>query len=277
MTASQAEQDELLRARYGNNGDGGAIVSNGVITALISHRSVRRFTPDPLPPHSLESIVTAAQSAATSSNLQTWSVIALQDPDHKSAAATLCADQQFIRDAPLFLVFCADLHRLERVSESVGLEGAGLDYMEMYTMAVIDAALAGENAAVAAESLGLGICFVGAARDHPRELAALLNLPRRVIALFGMAIGRPDPDQPAAVKPRLPREEVLHRETYSDDGQAEHIATYNQVMTAFYSEQHMNIRGDWSTHSARRVAAPASLRTREHLREILIERGFELK
>ncbi len=104
--------------------------------------------------------------------------------------------------------------------------------------------MAAQNAAVAAEYLGLGTVYIGAMRNHPEEVASLLDLPPHVFAVFGMCVRYPNPDA-AAVKPRLPQLSVLHRETYKL-AQDEAIADYNSVMKAFYSEQQMNIPGDWS-------------------------------
>jgi nitroreductase len=251
--------------------------TNPVIEAILRHKSIRHFTGEVLASGVLETIVAAAQSAATSSNLQTWSVVALQDPAHKAEAATLCGDQEFIRKAPLFLLFCADLNRLTTISEQKGLPGEGLDYLEMFVMATIDASLAAQNAALAAESLGLGICYVGAARNKPRELTALLQLPPRVFALFGMAIGHPEPGDTSAVKPRLPQPEVLHRERYRTAERDHWIEQYNKTAVAFYVSQHMNVQGDWALHSAKRVATVQSLSGRHILREFLLERGFQLR
>ena len=204
-------------------------------------------------------------------------MIALEDPAHKAKASVLCGDQDFIRQAPLFLVFCADLARLTAVSEREGLPGAGLDYFEMFLVAVIDAALAAQNAAAAAESLGLGICYVGAARNYPQELAELLNLPPRVIALFGLAVGRPAEDDSSAIKPRLPQPGIIHRETYDSWERDHSVAAYDKTMQGFYDAQKMSGPGTWGQHSAKRVAGPESLAGREVWREVLKARGFELK
>lgn len=271
---------ELLAQRYGANKPNvptDAFDGNAILPTLLAHKSARRFQPAPLPPGTLEILGAAAQSAASSSNLQTWSVIALQDPAHKAEAATLCGDQDFIRQAPLFLVFCADLSRLTAASAREDLPGAALDYVEMFLTAAIDTALAAQNAAIAAEGLGLGICYVGSARNQPRELAELLKLPRRVIALFGMAIGWPVPEETTTIKPRLPQPGLLHHETYEAGARDESVTAYNETMRGFYAAQQMNVRGDWSRHSAQRVAEPASLMGRDILREILEERGFGLK
>ncbi len=270
----------LLRARYGPDAPAlppGAFDDSPVLQTLLAHKSVRRYRSDPLAPGTLERLGAAAQSAASSSNLQVWSVVALQDPAHKAEAATLCGDQDFIRQAPLFLVFCADLARLSAASEREGLPGAGLDYLEMFLTAVIDAALAAQNAAAAAESLGLGICYVGAARNCPRELAALLHLPPRVIALFGMTIGYPAAGDTSAVKPRLPQPGLIHHETYDAEARDKSVAAYDETMRGFYEAQGMNVRGTWANHSAKRVAGPEALSGREVWREVLAERGFGLK
>ena len=274
------ELSQILTARYGHNMPEislDAFADNATLSLLLAHKSVRHFQPKPLPAGTLELLGAAAQSAASSSNLQAWSVIAIQDPDRKAETAVLCGDQDFIRQAPLFLVFCADLARLTSASEREDLPGAALDYTEMFLTAAIDTALAGQNAAVAAEGLGLGICYVGSARNHPRELAALLGLPQRVIALFGMAIGWPVENQTTTIKPRLPQTGMIHHETYDAAARDTGITEYNATMHGFYAAQKMNVAGDWSKHSAKRVAGPESLMGRETLREILEERGFGLK
>ena len=280
MTDPAELMGDLLALRYGPDAPSllpGAFEDNPVLRTLLAHRSIRRYRPDPLPPGTLEMLGAAAQSAASSSNLQVWSAIALQDPARKAEAATLCGDQDFIRQAPLFLVFCADLARLAAASEREGLPGAGLDYLEMFLTAVIDPALAAQNAAAAAESLGLGVCYVGAARNCPRELAALLHLPPRVIALFGMTIGYPAEGDTSAVKPRLPQPGFLHRETYDAAQRDRSVAAYDETMRGFYEAQGMNVRGTWANHSAKRVAGPEALSGRDIWRAVLQERGFELK
>ncbi len=246
MTAPVKPLGELLAERYGPDAPTlppGAFAENPVLRTLLAHKSVRRYRPDPLPPGTLPLLGAAAQSAASSSNLQVWSVVALEDPARKAEAASLCGDQDFIRQAPLFLVFCADLARLTAASEREGLPGLGLDYLEIFLTAVVDASLAAQNAAAAAESLGLGICYVGAARNHPREMAALLHLPLRVIALFSLAVGYPAEGDTSAVKPRLPQPGLLHRETYNAQARDESVAAYDETMRDFYEAQKMNVHG----------------------------------
>ncbi|KAI1400366.1 nitroreductase [Hypoxylon fuscum] len=280
-----ADLSSLLEARYGiTTGTADLDTSTtlppnaaATLETLLQHKSVRHFLPTPLPPSTLPLLIAAAQSAATSSNLQTWSVVSLTDPARKAAAAALCGAQDFIRAAPLLLVFCADLSRLTAASAAHGTPGAGLRFAEMYTMAALDAALAGQNAAVAAEALGLGACYVGAARNRPRELAGLLALPPRVVALFGLAVGAPDPARPAEVKPRLPPREVLHEETWDDGAQTENFAAYDETLAGFNARQGRGDAPTWTYRSAHRIATVESLHGRDILRQVLEERGFDMR
>ncbi|MGI4787551.1 MAG: NADPH-dependent oxidoreductase [Janthinobacterium lividum] len=271
---------DLLAQRYGANAPDiplDSFAADPVLATLLGHKSIRHYKPEALPPGTLEMLGAAAQSAASSSNLQVWSVVAVTDPARKAEASKLCGDQDSIRQAPLFLVFCADLSRLTAVSEREALPGAALDYTEMFVTAVIDASLAGQNAAVAAEGMGLGICYIGGARNHPQELAALLNLPPRVVALFGLTVGWPIEDDTSEIKPRLPQSGLIHHETYDSDARDKAVTAYNETMHGFYESQAMDAPGDWSRHSAKRVTGPESLMGREVLKQILEERGFGLK
>jgi len=144
-------------------------------------------------------------------------------------------------------------------------------------MADIDAALAAQNAVVAAESIGLGTVYIGALRNKPEEVAQILNLPPHVVAVFGLCIGYADPVVNVAIKPRLSQSVVLHRETYQLAQQEPGISEYNQIMKKFYNSQHINIPGDWSEHSSKRVASAESLSGRHRLKEILTNLGFKLQ
>jgi len=265
-----------LASRYGREAFATVDVWNDSIAKIISHRSVRKFIPSQLPEGTLELLIAAAQSAATSSNLQLWSVVAVEDADRRRALSIIAGGQAHVREAPVFLAWIVDLSRLARVAEVRGIEHEGLDYLEMFVMAVIDTALAAQNAVVAAESMGLGTVYIGALRNRPAEVAELLHLPPKSFAAFGLCVGVPDRTQQAGIKPRLPQSVVLHRETYgSIEDKA--IDGYDQSMSDFYSEQGMNVTDGWSRHSARRVASPRALLGRERLREVLSALGFDLR
>ena len=131
-----------------------------------------------------ESIVAAAQSAPSSSNLQTWSVVAVQDKGRKARLAELGAGQKHIAQCPLYLVWCVDHSRLHLAAQERQMALGGLDYLEPYVVGVVDASLAAQNAAIALESLGLGFVYIGGMRNHPEEVAATLGLPPQRVEFF---------------------------------------------------------------------------------------------
>ncbi len=249
---------------------------NDTLDVLLAHRSVRKFLPDPIAPGTLELLAAAAQSAPSSSNLQIWSVVAVEDPSRKDRLASLAGDQAFIRQAPLFLVWLVDHHKLRSVARTEWGEAEALDYVESLLLGAVDAALAAQNATVALESLGLGATYVGAIRNRPVQVAAELALPAHVFPLFGMAVGRPDPSAASAVKPRQPREAVLFREQYGwGDAQKAAIAAYNPRLRAFQREQGMTEQ-DWTVQATNRIAGPQSMAGRHRLQDFLEELGFQL-
>jgi nitroreductase len=237
---------------------------------------VRGFLPRPLPEGTLEMLIAAAQSASTSSNLQFWSVVAVQETERRSRLAELAGQQQFIRDAPLLLVWLADLSRLDRIAAEHQAQIDGTHYLEEFIVGVVDAALAAQSALIAAESLGLGGVYIGAMRNLPERIAEELALPPHVFAVFGMSIGYPDPARETGIKPRLPQSVVLHRETYSPAPWREAIAGYNATMREFQREQGMKAI-DWTQQCINRVKDAAALRGRDRMREALRNLGFELR
>ncbi len=271
-----AHLDQLLNQRYGPAAAPAIERINETIGVLLDHRSVRAYLPDALDEGTLELLVAAAQSASTSSNLQTWSVVAVEDKERKARLAKLSGDQKHIDQAPLFLAWIADLSRLRNIAQREGLAGEGLDYFEAFLFSVIDAALAAQNAVTAAESLGLGTVYIGGLRNRPEEVAAELKLPPEAFAVFGLVVGRPNPGAAAAIKPRLAQDIVLHREQYHAGSQSEAVARYDDTISAFYAAQKLP-QQKWTEHSLGRIKGPESLGNRVRLAEIVRRLGFKLK
>src|SRR3984885_136190 len=250
-SASVSDPGHLLHQRYRD----GALPAgpwNEVIATILGHRSVRAFLPTPLPEGTLERLVAAASSASTSSNLQTWSVVAVEDQARKDRLAALGSRQKHISECPLYLVWCVDHSMLHLAARERQMVLTGLDFLEPYIVGVVDASLAAQNAAIALESLGLGFVYIGGMRNHPEEVAATLGLPPHVMALFGMCVGYPDPAKPADIKPRLPQKAVLHREQYSAAGQSATFVAYDRRIREFQREQGMT-ETDWTQQATNRV------------------------
>ncbi|HDD55425.1 MAG TPA: NADPH-dependent oxidoreductase [Chloroflexi bacterium] len=247
------------------------------IELMSQHGSVRHYKPDPVPESMIEGIVAAGQRASTSSNLQTYSVVATTDSAKKEQLMEISGGQRHIIQAPVFLLWCADFSRLKRVCLHQGYE-LNADYLENFLIAAVDAAIASQNAGLAAESLGLGFCYLGAIRNQPRRVISLFDLPELVFPVFGMTLGWPV--KAPLIRPRLPLKAVLHWDTYQQDD-LPLLEEYDQAMieTGIYRgrqvdqpDQDPAIYG-WMEHSARRVSKPS----RPQLREAVMEAGFSLR
>jgi nitroreductase len=272
---------ELLQARYGAGQHTPGVTAgalNPVLEVLFAHRSVRAFLPDALAPGTLDLLVAAAQSAPSSSNLQLWSAVAVEDGARKERLSGLVGGQAQVAEAPLFLAWLVDLSRLKRLAVARGRQLDGADYLDTFLMGVIDAALAAQNVVNAAESLGLGTVYIGALRNQPEAVAAELGVQPGdgVYPVFGLCIGRPDPARPAAVKPRLPQSSVLYRERYAPAPVEQEVGSYDAVMKAFYASQGLPPSA-WSEHSIARLRSAADLKGRHRLREALEGLGFPLR
>lgn len=267
--------DAALDARYGAGHATPPILWNDVIARLLDHRSVRAYKADPLPDALLPTLIAAAQSASSSSNLQLWSVVAVTDPAKRARLAELAGGQKHIVQAPLILVWVADLSRAHAIAADAGEPAEGYAFLESFLVAAIDAALAAQNAAVAAESLGLGTVYIGGLRNKPEEVAATVGLPANSAAVFGLVVGWPDEAQPAMIKPRLPQAAVLHREAYVLDRRAAWRA-YDETSRAFQQSQGQSVTG-WIAQQLARGRSAAALNGRDRLKAALQSLGFGLR
>jgi nitroreductase len=265
-----------FHARYRDPAQAAPSDWNEVLRTMLEHRSVRGFLPDAVPETMVQAAVAAASSAPTSSNLQTWSVIAIEDAGRRDRLRALGGGQRFITDAPLLLMWIADLSRIQALAEERHATVEGIDYLEATFVAIIDVALAAQNALVALESMGLGTVYIGAMRNKPEAVAAELGLHQRAFAVFGMSVGWPDPAVVTGVKPRLPQSAVLHRETYDTTRQLPAIAEYDPRMAAFQAEQGMTPE-IWTQKVLNRVRDAAALNGRDRMRAALGALGFELR
>ncbi len=254
-------------------------MDNPTLETICRHVSIRHYKPEPLPDSTIQTILAAAQCASTSSNLQMYSVVVVRDTAVNEQFALHTNNQYQIQEAPVFLVWCADLARLERACELRGYAHV-THYVENFLAASVDVALAAQNAAIAAESMGLGICYIGYIRNIMEEVIETLALPRLTYPVFGMTVGWPAKEQ--APHPRLPMGAVLHRDKYNPHQDSE-LHEFDRTMSesGLYRGRQISSPTDpsvmepygWLEHSARRV----SKAERTDLRAILEKQGFGFK
>ena len=244
---------------------------NDTIALLKAHRSIRKFTEQAITGQQLQEIIEAGQCAATSSFLQGVTVIRVTQKDVREQFVELAGNQPYIASAAEFLVFCADLNRARRCCEMHNAEAVE-GFTEQFIIATVDVALMAQNAVVAAESMGLGICYIGGIRNDPQRAAELLQLPGGVYPVFGLCIGHPAQDP--ETKPRLPVSVVLKNDTYSDSTENNAIREYDQHVQRYYQQRTGGKKEmGWSDQIARLL----SKESRPHMRAFLEKQGFEFK
>lgn len=244
---------------------------SSVINLLKSHRSIRKFTDQPIDPNLLEELFLAGQSAATSSFLQGATIVRVTNQDNRRRLAELAGNQKYVETAAEFLVFCADLKRAGNYCKKYDKPFEG-DYTEHFIIATVDVALMAQSLVTAAESEGLGICYIGGIRNNPGPVAELLQLPRGVYPVFGLCLGYPDQDPEC--KPRLPLSVIVKQESYNEEGDAETIETYDEEIREYYRTRTGGGHGiSWTEQ----VATLLSEKSRPHMRDFLAGQGFTFK
>ncbi len=244
---------------------------NNVIELLRSHRSIRKFTDQAIDQETLNTIILAGQAAATSSNVQGTTVIQVNEKSSREKLAELAGGQQYVVSSGAFFVFCADVNRSAKACVSQGGEfSAGMT--EHFMIATIDVALFAQNCVTAAESLGMGVCYIGGLRNNPAEVSTLLKLPQNVYPVFGLCIGYPDQDP--EIKPRLPLSAVLMRETYDHSQLQPGIDAYDEHIRAYYRARTGGKKdSNWSAEMRRLLGKES----RPHMRGFLRSKGFTME
>jgi nitroreductase len=199
-----------------------------VIDSIHQHRSIRKYKPDEVQGELLQEILEAGLRASSSGNMQTYSIIVTGDEGLREQLYKAHFQQTMVLEAPHLLTFCADFHRMRqwlRLSDAPD----NFDNFMSFMVAAIDAILVSQNVALAAESKGLGICYLGSTFSNCDQVGRILNLPDNVVPVVGFTLGYPNEEPP--LRDRLPLEGLVHYETYQDydDDRIEEIYRQREV------------------------------------------------
>jgi nitroreductase len=193
---------------------------------LINRRTIRKYSEKPVADSVLHEILTEGCRASTTGNMQVYSVIITLDPEKKKELSPFHFNQKMVTGAPVLLTFCADFNRFNKWCLARNAE-PGYDNFLSFMTAATDALLVAQTVCIAAESRGLGICYLGTTTYMAHKIIEVLKLPHGVVPVTTVSLGWPAED-PAQVE-RLPLEAIIHNEIYKDYS-AENINT-------FYSEK----------------------------------------
>lgn len=287
-------EKSAYQKRFGGLVEDSKYPPNDFIQQVLGRSTIRGFTDQPLAEGQLELLVAAAQSAPTSGMLQTWSVIALKDKESKArlintpnAKNTMGSVDSYnilaLNGCAVFLIWLADLHRVDTILRAHATErNISADLLlqtsraEFHLKAIIDATIAAQTFALAAESQGLGIMYCGAIRQLPAEhFIKNFNLPPLTFPVFGMAVGYPNTFVQAVkrIKPRLPTDIVLHHGSYKTFDNMDDISGYNEI--------HKNFNGSPALYNKdyvdRLVERMAVAYDKKQVTQSLIQMGFDFK
>lgn len=251
------------------------------VETLLNHRSVRRYTGEPISEDMLNTILECGRAVSTSSFLQAVSVVRVVDPKKRTAFRQISNDlseekynellsagkrlgHDYVETCAEYLVFCMDGHRHAKL-----VPEAQLDWTEVSLIGSIDAALMAQNMLAAAESLGLGGVYIGSLRNDIKRASELLALPKHVVPLFGLCLGHPDWDAPMnqSQRPRLPLDTLVSVDSYkpADD---ETLAAYNETVKEYYGTRKIDM--DWTAQIKATFGKPV----RPFILPFLQEQGF---
>jgi nitroreductase len=160
------------------------------IDVIHQHRSIREYETDPVPDDLLTEILEAGIRASSSGNMQTYSIVVTRDRGLREQLYEPHLEQSMVLDAPVLLTFCADFRRMRRwlrLSDAPD----NFDNFMSFMIAAIDAILVSQNVALAAESKGLGICYMGTTLANCQQVGRILQLPHNVVPVVGFSLGYP--------------------------------------------------------------------------------------
>ncbi|MEI7422415.1 MAG: NADPH-dependent oxidoreductase [Prolixibacteraceae bacterium] len=191
---------------------------------LMKHRTIRKYTSEDISDELLNKILEAGCRASTTGNMQVYSVVVSRDTEMKKRLAGCHFNQPMVVNAPIVLTFCADFNRFNLWCKQNNADPGYDNFLSFFT-AAIDALLVAQNVCIAAESVGLGICYLGTTTYLAGKIIDILKLPKGVVPVTTVTIGWPA-ENPLQVD-RLPLEAVVHHETYQDYS--------SEAISGFYS------------------------------------------
>lgn len=184
-----------------------------MLNNILQHRTIRKYKSTAIPDDMLQQILLAASRASTTGNMQVYSIIVTKDEAIRKQLWEVHFKQNMVMQAPVILTFCADFNRFNKWCNLRDAQPGYDNYLSFFT-AAIDALLAAQNAALAAEHFGLGICYLGTTTYQADKIIDILNCPKGVVPITTLVVGYPDENPP--LTDRLPVEAIVHSEKYTD-------------------------------------------------------------
>lgn len=202
---------------------------NETLNTIFAHRSIRRYRDQAIDSDTLNTLLRAGIAASSSCHMQAISILRISDPALRQQLAELGGKQDYIAQAPEFLVFFIDYTKLKSI-----VPDFDPSWNECLLMGAIDAGIMAQNILLAAESLGLGGVYIGGLRNSISAISQLLCLPENTALLFGMCLGYPDQDP--LPKPRFAPELFVAENHYRSVDPAQ-LGEFDAQSRAYYRQR----------------------------------------
>lgn len=240
-----------------------------MVTKLMkSHASIRSYGDKQLSREEVSELIETAQHAASSNFVQSYSVVWVTDKEKRERLAELSKNPKQMLEAGAVFLLCVDFNRLTHAAK-IHNESIVFDNAENLLVGVTDVSLFAQNLALAAESEGYGICYIGGVRNEMEAISDLVELPYGVFPAYGMTVGVPA--EKNEVKPRLPVEAILHENSYDEVKYDQLLPSYDNHIETYYKTRNTNKKStNWTKDMAVYLKNPHRL----HVRAFLKKKGF---
>ncbi|MDD9150886.1 MULTISPECIES: NADPH-dependent oxidoreductase [unclassified Sporolactobacillus] len=244
---------------------------NETIRLLLNHRSIRSFSRENISEEKADLLIRAAQHAPTSSFLQQYSIIDVTDEAKKKTLAEI-GNQAYIAESDRLFVIIADLRRNAEIAREKGKSTEVLGSFDYFLRAIGDAFISAQNIVVAAESMGLGSVYLGSILNDAQAVIDLLHLPKFTFPVVGIAVGYPN--QSPELKPRLPENEIYHKNEYHSSVQlVRELENYDHIVSQYYDLRNKNRRIDTFTNQIAK-AMDKRPKKRMSMLDVIKSQGF---
>ena len=256
MTADMAARAALIAALEERFGEAVAVPDDldglETLAGIAAHRTHRSYQAKAVEPELLRLLAAVALSAPSKSDLQQADIVAVADPEKRSAIGRFVPSMPWVAEAPAFVVVCGNGRRILEASALRG-ESFANHHLDHFFNASVDAAIVLQTLIIAAEAVGLGSCPISVIRNHATEVSALLEIPDHVFPVAGLCLGWPGDER--HISPRLPLCQPLHRDRHDDSALAAALDDYDRRrgIAEGYDPDDDNFVG-WSRAKARMYA-----------------------